>query len=68
MLKKDFKQADIQRLRNLMTGKQSERTNAGVGYTKKHEVHSEGDIWEENSRTWTIKNGVNRFWDKSYKD
>ena len=58
MLKKDFKQADIQRLRNLMTGKQSERSTAGVGYTKKHEVHSEGDIWEENSRTWTIKNGV----------
>ena len=33
VLKKDFKQADVQRLRNLMTGKQGERTTAGVGYS-----------------------------------
>ena len=58
MLKKDFKQADVQRLRNLMTGKQSERTNAGVGYSKKQEFYGEGDVWEENGRTWTIKNGI----------
>jgi len=58
MLKKDFKKADVQRLRNLMTGKQSERTTAGVGYSKKQEVHGEGDEWEEDGRVWTIKNGV----------
>jgi hypothetical protein len=58
MLKKDFKSADVQRLRNLVTGKQGERSTAGIGYTKKQETHDEGDVWEENGRTWTIKNGI----------
>jgi hypothetical protein len=58
VLKKDFKSADVQRLRNLMTGNQSERTVAGVGYTKKQEFHKEGDVWEEDGRQWTIKNGI----------
>ncbi len=47
VLKKEFKSADVQRLRNLMTGKQGERTNAGIGYSKKQEFHEEGDVWEE---------------------
>ena len=58
VLKKDFKSADIQRLRNLMTGKEGERTNVGVGYSKKQEFHEEGDVWEEDGRQWTIKNGI----------
>jgi hypothetical protein len=58
VLKKDFKSADVQRLRNLMTGKQGERTNGGVGYSKKKEFHEEGDVWEEDGRQWTIKNGI----------
>ena len=58
MLKKDFKSADVQRLRNLVTGKQSERSTAGVGYSKKQETHDEGDAWEEDGRQWTIKNGI----------
>ena len=58
VLKKDFKQADVQRLRNLMTGKQGERTAAGVGYSKKQEFYEEGDVWEEDGRQWTIKNGI----------
>ena len=58
VLKKDFKSADVRRLRNLVTGKQGERTNAGIGYEKQHEFHEEGDVWEENGRQWTIKNGI----------
>ena len=58
VLKKDFKSADVQRLRNLMTGKQGERTTAGVGYSKKQHFHEEGDVWEEDGRQWTIKNGI----------
>ena len=58
VLKKDFKSADVQRLRNLMTGKQGERTAAGVGYSKKQEFHEEGDVWEKDGRQWTIKNGI----------
>jgi hypothetical protein len=30
----------------------------GTGYTKAKEFHDEGDIWEEDGRTWTIKNGL----------
>jgi hypothetical protein len=58
MLKKEFKIEDVQRLRNLITGKQGERTTAGVGYSKKQEFYKEGDIWEEDGRQWTIKNGI----------
>ena len=58
ILKKDFQQKDIQRLRNLIQGKHGEKTSTGVGYEKKHEFHEEGDIWEADGRQWTIKNGI----------
>jgi hypothetical protein len=58
VLKKEFQQRDVQRLRNLMTGKQGDKTVIGVGYTKKEESHSEGDVWEDNGRKWTIQNGI----------
>ena len=58
VLKKEFKQKDVQRLRNLLTKKYGDKTTVGVGYTKQQEFHSEGDIWEEDGRQWTIKNGV----------
>jgi hypothetical protein len=58
VLKKEFQQRDVQRMRNLMTGKQGDKTIIGVGYIKQEESHSEGDVWEENGRKWTIKNGI----------
>lgn len=58
VLKKEFKQKDVQRLRNLLTKKYGDKTTVGVGYTKQQEFHSEGDVWEEDGRKWTIKNGV----------
>ena len=58
MLKKQFKERDVQRLRNLVTKKYGDKTTQGVGYTKVQEFHNEGDIWEEDGRKWTIKNGV----------
>lgn len=58
VLKKNFKSADIQRLRNLMTGKQNEKTATGIGYSKKQGYYEEGDIWEEDGRKWTIKDGI----------
>jgi hypothetical protein len=59
MLKKEFQKHDVERLRNLIKGKSSSRTNQGVGYTKSSsEDHEEGDVWEENGRTWTIKDGI----------
>ena len=58
VLKKEFQEKDVQRLRNLMTGKHGERNMSGIGYTKLEEFHCEGDVWENDGRQWTIKNGV----------
>jgi hypothetical protein len=59
VLNKQFKEKDVQRLRNLITGKHGDRTLSGIGYTKQEEFHSEGDIWEsQDGRLWTIKDGV----------
>jgi hypothetical protein len=58
MLNKEFQKKDVQRLRNLVQGKYGDKTTVGVGYSKKYEHHKEGDVWEENGRQWTIKNGI----------
>ena len=29
-----------------------------IGYTKEYVEHKEGDVWEENGKQWTIKNGI----------
>jgi hypothetical protein len=57
-LLKEFKEKDVQRIRNLITKKAGNASGIQVGYSKSTEIHKEGDIWEENGRTWTIKNGL----------
>jgi len=58
VLKKEFSKKDVQRARNLVKGNASARTTEGIGYTKKYEHRKEGDVWEEDGRQWTIKNGL----------
>ena len=58
VLKKQFQERDVQRLRNLVQGKFGEKTRSSVGFTKADEFHKEGDIWESDGRTWTIKDGI----------
>lgn len=58
LLKKEFKQRDVNRARNLITKDFSGKTVDGVGYQKAYQHHEEGDVWEENGRQWTIKNGI----------
>jgi len=58
VLKKDFQERDVQRLRNLIQGKQGEKTLSSVGFSKADEFYVEGDIWESDGRTWTIKDGI----------
>ena len=58
MLKKEFKRKDVNRARNLITGKTNESTGIQIGYNKKQKDYKEGDIWVENKKTWTIKNGI----------
>ena len=57
-LKKEFDSKAVNRVRNIVNKDFTKRTTVGTGYDKKKEKHSEGDIWEEDGRTWTIKNGV----------
>ena len=58
MLKKEFKRKDVDRARNLLMGKSSASSETQVGYTKKRVNYKEGDIWVENKKTWTIKDGI----------
>ena len=57
-LKKEFQQKDVERLRNLVKGKYGNKSTVGIGYTKKDDFHKEGDVWEEDGRQWTIKDGI----------
>ena len=41
VLKKEFKEKDVQRLRNLVQGKYGEKTSTSIGYTKEQEFHNE---------------------------
>ena len=58
LLKKEFKQSDVQRVRNLVNKDFTSKTKSQTGYQKAYERHTEGDIWEESGKTWTIKNGI----------
>ena len=48
ILNKEFAKKDVERLRNVLSGKAGERSTEGVGYTKAKEFHKEGDVWTEN--------------------
>ncbi len=57
-LKKEFSKRDVQRMRNLITGKSGDRTQVQAGYERKQQDYKEGDVWEEDGKKWTIKNGI----------
>jgi hypothetical protein len=57
-LNKEFSERDIQRMRNIITGNTANNTRIQAGYSNKKAQHTEGDTWEENGKTWTIKNGI----------
>lgn len=57
-LKKEFAPRDVQRMRNIITGNTGDKTQLQAGWEKHKQVHKEGDLWEENGKKWTIKNGI----------
>tara|TARA_R100000541_G_scaffold40536_1_gene48097 strand:- start:689 stop:1258 length:570 start_codon:yes stop_codon:yes gene_type:complete len=58
-LKKEFARKDVERIRNLVTGKYGKKTRESVGYSKPEIFHEEGDVWNSHDgRTWTIKDGI----------
>jgi DNA-directed RNA polymerase subunit M/transcription elongation factor TFIIS len=58
MLNKEFKRKDVERMRNLIKGDTGKSAELQVGYTAKKKDYKEGDIWEENGKQWTIKDGI----------
>ena len=58
LLKKEFKQSDVQRVRNLVNKDFTSSTKQQAGYQKTIEHHEEGEIWEAEGKRWTIKNGL----------
>lgn len=57
-LNKQFSEKDVNRMRNLISGKYGDKVGQSIGYKKAEVKHKEGDIWEEDGRTWTIENGL----------
>ena len=57
-LNREFAKKDVERMRNLIQGKYGEKTQTSVGFTKSEKQYEEGDIWESDGRTWTIKDGI----------
>jgi hypothetical protein len=57
-LNKEFRKTDVNRMRNLIQGKSGASSNTQIGYNKKEKDYKEGDIWIEDKKTWTIKNGI----------
>ena len=57
-LNKEFSKRDVQRMRNILTKNTADKTRIQAGYEKENKVYSEGDIWEENGKTWTIRDGL----------
>jgi len=58
-MKKHISKSKVQRMRNLVTGDYTNKTQIRSGYTKESMAkHIEGDVWENNGKTWTIKNGI----------
>lgn len=58
VLKKEFKKSDVERVRNLVNKDFTAKTKQQTGYRKNVIKHREGDIWDEDGRQWTIKNGI----------
>ena len=57
-LNREFDEADLQRMRNIITGNTANATKIQTGYQKKTVEYKEGDVWEENGKKWTIKKGL----------
>ena len=59
LLNREFTEREVTRMRNLITKKYGEKTTVSAGYESTI-VRKEGDIWEENGKTWTISNGIKK--------
>lgn len=58
ILKKEFKQSDVERVRNIVRKDYGASTKNQVGYSKKRIKYKEGEVFEEYERQWVIKDGI----------
>ena len=58
MLQREFKEKDVQRMRNIIKKDYGAKTTTQIGYSKAQIEYKEGDVWDENGKQWTIKNGI----------
>lgn len=58
ILKKEFKKKDVERARNLIKKDYGAATEIKKGYEKQDVDRKEGEVWEEDGKTWTIEDGV----------
>ena len=65
-LQREFKERDVQRMRNIIKKDYNAKTTTQIGYTKSNIEHKEGDVWEEGSKQWTLKNGVKQTITRSF--
>lgn len=66
MLKKEFKNTDLQRIRNLIGKKYGDSVKTQIGFTQSEQEHKEGDIFEESGKRWIIKNGIRITYNKTH--
>jgi bacterioferritin-associated ferredoxin len=57
-LQREFKDRDVQRMRNIIKKDYTAKTTTQVGYNKVYVDREEGDVWEEDGKKWTLKNGI----------
>lgn len=55
---KSWEEKDLTRVRNIIEKRFGDNVGIQTGYQKQSQDHTEGDIWEENGKTWCIKNGI----------
>jgi hypothetical protein len=59
LLNREFTEREVQRMRNIVTKKHGDKTQVSSGY-ESNIKRNEGDIWESDGKSWTIKNGIKR--------
>jgi len=58
VLKKEFKERDVNRIRNLVKKDYGASTKISSGYGNEEKRRYEGERWEEDGRMWTIRDGI----------
>lgn len=62
-----MEQSNVQRIKNIIDGNYTAKSVISTGYQKEEIQHVEGEFFEENGKTYMIKNGIKRSYSKLSK-